>query len=48
MLHTKEKVKVKDHLTPESSLVDKNDICYFGQVPVIRRCDIIFWKFYGR
>jgi hypothetical protein len=22
--------------------------CCFKQVPVIRRCDVIFWEFYGK
>jgi hypothetical protein len=28
--------------------VAKNGICCFGQVPVIRRCGMIFWEFYGK
>jgi hypothetical protein len=28
--------------------VAKNGLCCFGQVPVIRRCDMSFWEFYGK
>jgi hypothetical protein len=29
-------------------LTPKNDLCCFGQVGVIRGCDMIFGKFYGK
>jgi hypothetical protein len=34
-------------LTPKALWWPKNGLCYFGQVHVIRRCDMILWKFYG-
>jgi hypothetical protein len=28
--------------------VAKNGLCCFGPVPMIRRCDMILWEFYGK
>jgi hypothetical protein len=45
----------KNHFGPKSSLTPKalskmakNGLCCFGQVLVIKKCDMIFWEFYGK
>jgi hypothetical protein len=35
-------------LTPKALWWPKNGLCCFGQVLMIRRCDMIFWEFYGK
>jgi hypothetical protein len=36
------------YLTPKALQGPNFGHCYFGQVLVIRRCDMIFWEFYGK
>jgi hypothetical protein len=35
-------------LTPKALQWPNFGDCCFGQVPVKRRCDMIFWEFYGK
>jgi hypothetical protein len=36
------------HLTPKVMRGQILAFALFGHVVVIRRCDVIFWEFYGR
>jgi hypothetical protein len=39
---------IQASLTPKVLQRPNFGLCCFGHVAVIRRCDMIFWKFYGK
>jgi hypothetical protein len=47
-LHLQHDLEELPKLTPKALWWPKNGLCCFGQVPVIRRCDMIFWEFSGK
>jgi hypothetical protein len=42
------KIETKNILTPKAHQWPNFGHCWFGHVVVIRRCDMIFWEYYGK